>query len=67
MEVEPWARAAGKADCWYEIDGGVKDSTIAEAVKAGADLIVAGTAVFGKDDPAAACHDLLELGRAAAK
>jgi len=37
-----------------EVDGGIDVSNIKEIVAAGADLLVAGSAVFGKDDPAAA-------------
>ncbi len=42
-----------------EVDGGVTTATIAEAWGAGADTFVAGTAVFGGNDPAAAVRDLL--------
>ncbi|MHC5111747.1 MAG: ribulose-phosphate 3-epimerase [Planctomycetota bacterium] len=41
-----------------EIDGGIDVTTISSAAKAGADLFVAGTAVFGQDDPAAALNEL---------
>lgn len=33
-----------------EVDGGVNQDTIADCARAGADLLVAGTAVFGADD-----------------
>ena len=42
-----------------EIDGGIDRSNIAEVAAAGAELMVAGTAVFGQDDPALAVRDLL--------
>jgi len=42
-----------------EVDGGITTATIAEAWGAGADTFVAGTAVFGTADPAAAVRDLL--------
>jgi ribulose-phosphate 3-epimerase len=42
-----------------EVDGGVTTATIADAWGAGADTFVAGTAVFGGNDPAAAVRDLL--------
>lgn len=45
-----------------EVDGGVDITNIQEIVSAGADLLVAGSAVFGKEDPAAS---YLELGRLA--
>lgn len=41
-----------------EIDGGIDMTTIGAAVEAGADTFVAGTAIFGRDDPAAAWADL---------
>ncbi len=42
-----------------EVDGGITTATIAEAWGAGADTFVAGTAVFGPADPAAAVRELL--------
>ena len=42
-----------------EVDGGITTATIAEAWSAGADTFVAGTAVFGTGDPAAAVRELL--------
>jgi ribulose-phosphate 3-epimerase len=41
-----------------EIDGGITASTIASARDAGANIFVAGTAVFGDPDPAAAIRTL---------
>jgi ribulose-phosphate 3-epimerase len=37
-----------------EVDGGITCDTIREACQAGADTFVAGSAVFGADDPGAA-------------
>ncbi|MCT4631716.1 MAG: ribulose-phosphate 3-epimerase [Firmicutes bacterium] len=37
-------------DIIIEVDGGVKVSNVKEVVDAGADLVVAGSAIFGKDD-----------------
>ena len=45
-----------------EIDGGIDDSNIAEIVEAGAELIVAGSAVFGNGDAEAAVKSLIEKG-----
>ena len=45
-----------------EIDGGIDENNIEEVVNAGAEIIVAGTAVFGKDDPASAVKQLLGAG-----
>lgn len=43
-----------------EIDGGIDSSNIAEIVKAGAEIVVAGSAVFGGGQPTAAVCDLIE-------
>ena len=44
-----------------EVDGGVDTTNIKEIASAGADLLVAGSAVFGKDDPSAAYQELARL------
>jgi len=41
-----------------EVDGGVKPSNAAEVIKAGADILVAGSAVFGAKDYAAAIRGI---------
>ena len=41
-----------------QVDGGITPATIGAATKAGAECFVAGTAVFGKSDYAAAIRDL---------
>lgn len=45
-----------------EIDGGVDRTNIRSIVGAGAELIVAGSAVFGSGDPAASVRGLIEEG-----
>ncbi|HMQ03449.1 MAG TPA: ribulose-phosphate 3-epimerase [Pyrinomonadaceae bacterium] len=45
-----------------EIDGGIDGDNIMTVVEAGAEMIVAGSAVFGKQDPAYAIRGLLEKG-----
>ncbi len=40
-------------DVWVQVDGGVSAETIERCAEAGADVFVAGSAVFGADDPAA--------------
>ena len=47
--------------CLIEIDGGIAAETGARAVSAGADVLVAGSAVFGAPDPAAAIAALRAL------
>jgi ribulose-phosphate 3-epimerase len=46
------ASAAGAA-IWIQVDGGVTLETIGRCAEAGADMFVAGSAVFGTGDPAA--------------
>lgn len=45
-----------------EIDGGIDDANIADIVDAGAEMIVAGSAVFGSGDAENAVKGLLEKG-----
>ena len=45
-------------DMDIQVDGGLAPSTIDAAAKAGANIIVAGSAVFGAPDPAAAIKSL---------
>jgi ribulose-phosphate 3-epimerase len=49
-----------------EVDGGVDMDTIASVVDAGADLLVAGNAVFGHGDPVANARALLAKANASA-
>ena len=45
-----------------EIDGGIDGRNIGEIAAAGANIVVAGSAVFATDDPAEAVRELLEMG-----
>jgi ribulose-phosphate 3-epimerase len=45
-----------------EIDGGIDAGNILEVVEAGADILVAGSAIYGKPSPTEAVRDLLEKG-----
>ena len=47
-------------DIWLEVDGGVKADNIAAVARAGADTFVAGSAVFGERDRAAAIRRMRE-------
>jgi ribulose-phosphate 3-epimerase len=51
--------ATGK-DIWLEVDGGVKADNIAQVARAGADTFVAGSAIFGARDYAAAIRAMRE-------
>jgi ribulose-phosphate 3-epimerase len=46
-----------------EVDGGVDEGNVKALVGAGADVLVAGTAVFGQGDPESAARRLLEAAR----
>ena len=54
-------RAARGAHYLLEVDGGVDSTTAPQCVEAGADILVAGSAVFGAADPAAAVQHLASL------
>jgi ribulose-phosphate 3-epimerase len=56
-EVRSRIRKSGR-DVWLEVDGGVKADNIAEIAKAGADTFVAGSAIFGAKDYAAAVREM---------
>lgn len=45
-------------DCFIEVDGGINSKTASQVVQAGADVLVAGSAVFGKKDYAQAIQVL---------
>jgi ribulose-phosphate 3-epimerase len=48
-------------EIWVQVDGGVSASTIEQCAEAGADVFVAGSAVYGADDAAAAVDQLRAL------
>jgi ribulose-phosphate 3-epimerase len=69
-EVLPKVRAARRIaierglDIWLQVDGGVSESTIEQCAEAGADVFVAGAAVFGADDPDRMVRHLRSLAAA---
>jgi ribulose-phosphate 3-epimerase len=71
-EVLPKVREArrlvgtGHLTLFVEVDGGINADTIEQAAEAGADVFVAGSAVYGADDPARAIARLREKAAAAA-
>ena len=50
---------------WLQVDGGITTRTIRDAVRAGADSIVAGSAVFDAREPLQAVRDLRRIAQAA--
>src|SRR3954470_3235498 len=59
------AIAGRDLDVWLQVDGGVDADTIVRCAEAGADVFVAGSAVYGADDPAAAVTGLREAAERA--
>ncbi|MEV7007728.1 ribulose-phosphate 3-epimerase [Streptosporangium sp. NPDC051022] len=65
--VLPKLRRAGElvgrrgGQIWLQVDGGVSAETIERCAEAGADVFVAGSAVFGAEDPARAVDELRAL------
>ncbi|MDQ1644617.1 MAG: ribulose-phosphate 3-epimerase [Cryptosporangiaceae bacterium] len=72
-EVLPKVRQArdlvttGHLELRIEVDGGINADTIVAAAEAGADTFVAGSSVYGADDPAAAVRALRERAERAAR
>ncbi len=56
--------AHGK-EVWLQVDGGVSEETIELCAEAGADVFVAGSAVYGASDPARAVRALREQAQRA--
>ena len=59
------AISAAGLDVWLQVDGGVSESTIERCAEAGADVFVAGSAVYSASDAAAQVQRLRELATAA--
>jgi len=58
-------RAAHGASFRIEIDGGMGPDTIADAVRAGVEVVVAGNAIFGEGNPTENTRRLLKLAEEA--
>jgi ribulose-phosphate 3-epimerase len=58
-------RAERRANFRIEIDGGIGNDTVAEAVRAGVEILVAGNAVFGQGNPRENTQRLLKLAQEA--
>jgi ribulose-phosphate 3-epimerase len=54
-------------DIWLQVDGGVSAETIERCAAAGADVFVAGSAVFGADHPDAVISHLRDLATATSR
>ncbi|PRY61492.1 ribulose-phosphate 3-epimerase [Knoellia remsis] len=62
-EVREAVRRHG-GDVWVQVDGGVSASTIEQCAEAGADVFVAGSAVYGAEVAAVAVDELRSLATA---
>jgi ribulose-phosphate 3-epimerase len=54
------ARLPSAREIWLQVDGGISAETIERCADAGADVFVAGSAVYGAQDPALAARALRE-------
>ena len=59
-------RAERRLNYRIEVDGGVGLDTVAEVVRAGAEILVAGNAIFGAGDPTINAQRLLKAANEAA-
>ncbi|WP_313641278.1 ribulose-phosphate 3-epimerase [Paenibacillus sp.] len=63
-QIRQWANEVNP-DLLIEVDGGVSEATAPLVVAAGADVLVAGNAVFGRSNRAAAILEIREAAEAA--
>ncbi len=56
-------RTAGGTSFRIEMDGGMSLDTIGDAIRAGVEIVVAGSAVFGHGDPATNVRELLKAAQ----
>src|SRR5205807_8932285 len=50
-----------KYRCVIEVDGGIDTDTLPDVVRAGAEVLVAGSAIFNAPDPARKIKEMLEI------
>lgn len=60
-QVKDMAAKADKSDLLIEVDGGITTDNVAEVIEAGANVLVAGSAVYDKVNPAAKVEKFLEI------
>jgi ribulose-phosphate 3-epimerase len=66
MEMLAKIRESRGLNFRIEVDGGVHHDTVADIVRAGAEILVAGSAIFEHGNPRESTRQLLESARAAA-
>lgn len=57
-QIRSWLNEKERHDVHIEVDGGIAADTAPLVVEAGADVLVAGSAVFGREDRAAAIAEI---------
>lgn len=62
-QLREWISKGSNPHIHIEVDGGITTDTAPVVVKAGADVLVAGSAVFGMPDRAAAIDDIRKSGQ----
>ena len=60
--LRQWIREQGRV-IPIEVDGGIKLDNAAEIIRAGMEIVVAGSAIFAAPDPAAAIQTLKDIAR----
>lgn len=66
-QIREWANEAGHVKLRIEVDGGIARETAPLVAKAGADVLVAGNAVFGASDRKAAISEIREAALSATR
>jgi len=66
MEMLAKIRESRGLNFRIEVDGGIHHDTVADIVRAGAEILVAGSAIFEHGNPRESARQLLESARAAA-
>ena len=54
-------RLRSLVDCYVQVDGGVKHENVAAVRAAGADLLVVGSGIFARAEPARAYRELVDI------
>ena len=64
VRAAAFLRYERRADFAIQVEGGIRSDHLAELTQAGADILVAGSAIFNSDDPKARLSEMLRLGSA---
>jgi ribulose-phosphate 3-epimerase len=61
VRAAAFLRDERRADFAIQVEGGIRSEHLAELTQAGADILVAGSAIFNSDDPKARLSEMLRL------